>query len=440
MPIVYGTDFSELSLAGARGAAALAARLGRELWLVHVLDGSTGADATEAGEAKTAAARVEERLAAEAERLAQAYPGLRVQHALLGGSAQTALVKFAEERAASLLVVSSQGHGASPLYRLGGTSERVAVASERPVMVLRAPEAFEQWARSERPLRILLGVDPGPVCDAAIQWVRQLRQAGPCDVVAAHVYYVPDARRRYGLRGLVSWIDPDPELERLLVRDLAARIGELPGTGEVVFRAQLGVGRLADHLLDLAERERVDLVVVGSRRRTGLARLSSVSGGALHFGRMAVACIPTRAGAAAGEAVPTIRTVLVPTDLSLLAAHGLRYGYALARPSGGEVFLLHVADPSASGGPNDAEIAARMRRLVPSEATTEGIATRTEIVRDRDVPAAICAAAERLGVDAICIASHGRTGFARAVLGSVAESVIRQSRRPVMVVRAPAEE
>jgi nucleotide-binding universal stress UspA family protein len=45
--------------------------------------------------------------------------------------------------------------------------------------------------------------------------------------------------------------------------------------------------------------------------------------------------------------------------------------------------------------------------------------------------------AERLNVDAITLASHGRGGVARALLGSVADAVVRHAKRPVLVVRAP---
>jgi nucleotide-binding universal stress UspA family protein len=56
-------------------------------------------------------------------------------------------------------------------------------------------------------------------------------------------------------------------------------------------------------------------------------------------------------------------------------------------------------------------------------------------VRAKDTARAIHETAERLGADVICLASHGRSGIARAALGSVAEEVMRNSRRPVLVVR-----
>lgn len=52
-----------------------------------------------------------------------------------------------------------------------------------------------------------------------------------------------------------------------------------------------------------------------------------------------------------------------------------------------------------------------------------------------DVPEALVALADELGVDAIAIGTRDRGGLRRALLGSVAEAVIRRSQVPVFVVR-----
>lgn len=237
--------------------------------------------------------------------------------------------------------------------------------------------------------------------------------------------------RRYGLprRGPIA---PDPEVERLLVRDLAARAGDLGGSGEVSFRVRLGLGRVGDHILEIAEEERAHLVAVGTHHRHGLGRLASVASVALHFSHASVAAIPVADGPLAPAETPRIRSVLVATDLSPLANYAVPWGYALLGESGGQVFLLHVA---TSG--EDAELLAQLRALVPAAAAADGIVTRTELVRHEDAARAICEAAERLGADAVCLTSHGRSGWRRAVLGSVAEVVARESHRPVLIVRPP---
>jgi nucleotide-binding universal stress UspA family protein len=432
MTVVYGTDLSPQSQRGITSAAALAGRLGHELSVVHVIDHSLGLleDAGALQLEERARARIEESL----DRVRAAYPHSNARSVVITGSPAAALTRFADEHKATLLVVSSAGHARMPLYRLGGTSERIARDCRCPLLVLRAPEIFEQWADGKRTLRILLGIDDTARCSAAIAWVKELRRAGGCDVIAARLYYLPDAQREYGLPPSVSIIDRDPEIERLLQRDLARRLGEMPGTGSLELRATLGVGRLADHLLDLAEVEKADLVVVGARHAKGLARLASVSSGVLHFGRMAVACIPTAPEAAcASDELPAMRCILVATDLSPLANAAIPYAYSLVRGNDSEVFLLHVADPSGDSGDQEAEVAAQLRRAAAPWSAS--VATRTEIVRHTDVPTAILSTAMRIAADVICVASHGRSGTARVVLGSVAETVARRSHRPVLIVR-----
>jgi hypothetical protein len=82
-------------------------------------------------------------------------------------------------------------------------------------------------------------------------------------------------------------------------------------------------------------------MVVGTHQRGGVARLASVSRGALHFGRMAVACIPPAANSELSPGhLPDVRRILIPTDFSPMSNRAIPYGLSLAPAGTGEVFLL----------------------------------------------------------------------------------------------------
>lgn len=432
MTIVCGTDFSELAGAGARAAAAIARRLGTDLHLVHAVE----PDGEEASR-RTASAR--SRLAEAAAALREHQPGVEVRESTLDGPAYEAVSDFASEHDAELVVVASRGRSSSPIFRLGGTSERLPLVCDRPVLVHRGGVAFERWAAGDRPLRVLLALDDSTASEGAVRLVRRLREAGPCDVVVGRVYSVPEERERFGFEGFASWVEPDSDVERLLERDLRERLPELPGSGSLEYRAALGIGRRGDHLLHLAELEASDLVVLGSHQESGWGRLTSVAAVLLRFGDMAVATVPATAGAQGEDEapgrLPAVRRVIAATDLSPFGDRAVRHAYGLVtgRP-GAEVVLLHVAEEP----PDEEEerrLVAHLRERVPKAA--RGVATRTTVLAGDDAAAEICAAGERLGADVVCIASHGRGGIARAVLGSVAEAVVRSSRKPVLVVRPP---
>lgn len=150
MKLVYGHDFSEVSTALASGAAALASRLRLSLVLVHVRD-TTDESVDPEAEARLAG-RARQKLESVAAELTRKWPECKAVAILVRGRPAPELAAAAARERAQLLVVSSGRH-TGPLWRLGTTSERVAVEAECPVLVLRAAEPFDAWARGERRLR-----------------------------------------------------------------------------------------------------------------------------------------------------------------------------------------------------------------------------------------------------------------------------------------------
>lgn len=433
MRIISGTDFSERSLPAWEAAVAIGARAtAAELWLVHVLDAATAALDTATRDAVQAHAQ--RSLAAWTER-ARIPAHVRVHRLVLEGTPRQALADFAERKNADALIVGCAGHGQTPLYRLGGTSERLAESAEVPVLVIRDATPFQEWSQGKRPLRVLLGVDWTRSSDPPIRWVKLLRETGPCDVIGCYLYQsaVEDGTLRYGLPGWHSVVERYPEAERLLERDLEARVGELPGSGGARFRAKHALGRIGDHLLEVAREECADLIVLGTHHRRGLGRLGSVASVTLHHGVQSIAIVPPRENAALDQdAVPVIESVLVPTDLSALSNSAVPFGYSLLNGRAGTVHLLHVV-PEALRPPSERELTARLRALIPR--SSDNVSTHVEVVVHADPARAICSAAERLGVDTICLGTRGNGGLKKVLLGSVAQVVLEESRRPVFIVR-----
>jgi nucleotide-binding universal stress UspA family protein len=158
--------------------------------------------------------------------------------------------------------------------------------------------------------------------------------------------------------------------------------------------------------------------------------------------------------AAAPERIAKIERVLVTTDFSELARAAIPYAFALVA-RGGTVHLLHVVEPVVRPNPlyahytpgrtptpaeraaQLAELRERLAGLVPPDARERGIATELELAEGHDVAEQVRAVAERIGADVLCMASHGRSGLARTLLGSVAEEVLHRTRRPLFVVPSP---
>jgi nucleotide-binding universal stress UspA family protein len=138
-----------------------------------------------------------------------------------------------------------------------------------------------------------------------------------------------------------------------------------------------------------------------------------------------------------------IKTILVPLDGSLLAETALTPALELAECAGAHLFLLRAAQAHTLPGvdPTDAEVKA----VREAEEYLKGVRARLDARGVKDVegtvwygPAsvAIVEAAESHKVGLIVMTTHGRTGLGRLILGSVAESVLRGTRTPILLVRA----
>ena len=433
MTIVYAYDFSETATECALGAAALASCLRAKLLVAHVVDPKVRSLAPDL-EAKLEVA-TQARLDALAAQLRKAEPALDVGAVQLHGDPSHELKALATRERCQLLIVASGGHRGDR-RAVGSVSRRIGLGSTVPVLIMRESRPWQDWASRRRPLRAVLGMSRDASCTGAVEIATQLRSAAPCDVIVTEVYFAPELASHYGLTQAPFWLSPDLDLEQLVERDLAKRTSGLRGDGEVRFHPSVAAGGTANHLLDTAERDRADVVIVGQHSSLGPFRLGSVSDAVLALGRMSVLIVPASARALRAEGLPQLRRVLAATDLSSFGNHAVRYAMALAQASGGELTLVYVSDAQAPDWDDEVSLAAQLRSLVPPRWP---FPVSTEVLFGDHPSAAIAAAAERLDADVLCVASHGRRGLARAALGSVTEELMRKTQRPVLVVRPPEE-
>ena len=145
------------------------------------------------------------------------------------------------------------------------------------------------------------------------------------------------------------------------------------------------------------------------------------------------------------------KRILVPIDGSDTARHGLKEAIALATEQKATLCLLHVTNdfPFMSEMPMAfdfekyrEEMQQHGRNLLEDGkklAVSLGLEVETLLhdLKGGRVADAILQEVKSAGCDLIVIGTHGRRGFRRALLGSDAESVLRESLVPVLLVRAP---
>ena len=141
------------------------------------------------------------------------------------------------------------------------------------------------------------------------------------------------------------------------------------------------------------------------------------------------------------------KIILVPTDFSVASEAALDQALALAAKLGARVYVMHAYQLPVVGFPAgvlvpSAEIATRLVTWAEGELASCVARRRASgveilsILKQADPRDAVLAVAEEVAADLVIMGTHGRRGLARALIGSVAESVVRASPIPVMTVHA----
>ncbi|HEX2202329.1 MAG TPA: universal stress protein [Longimicrobium sp.] len=255
----------------------------------------------------------------------------------------------------------------------------------------------------------------------------------------AHAFELPDSvLAAYGMQ--VPYVDPG--LRDRCARDLEERLARLVARFEGArIRCHVVEGSAGRALVDLAARLHAGLVVVGATRRGRVWRnlLGTTAERVVRTSEVPVLVMHQ-------PFARPVRRLLLAADLSPECAGLLRRGVAAARALFGPALEMRgvVAvgfDPMVPPPPLDPAslreaAAAELRRFL---APVTGGARAGAAVRFGEPPREIVTEAEEWGADLVVMGTHGRSGFARFLLGSTAAATLRGAACNVLVVPgAPA--
>ena len=237
------------------------------------------------------------------------------------------------------------------------------------------------------------------------------------------------------------------EQDEAYIAQLGGRMG---GDGVAVESSVFKGQRVADGLSGFADELGADLIVMASHGHTGASRawLGSVADELVrHAHKPLLVTRPVEGTSAA--AASSIRHILVPLDGSELAEDALDPAIDVAQATGARITLAHVVATVTMLGPRSLTPARRKFRAehdsaeaylesVAAPLREEGLDVDTKVVEGRTPAQTLSELADAIGADMIAMATHGYGGVRRALLGSVADKLLRASSLPVLITRPAA--
>jgi nucleotide-binding universal stress UspA family protein len=287
--------------------------------------------------------------------------------------------------------------------------------------------------------KILVGVDFSEIAQAALKVAANLAKRMSGSLVLVHVGDVVTSGRESRLATVRHW-------EELLKDRLEGERQKLEA-----MREDLGIpsrlvrvdGSPAEELARLAKEEDADLVVVGTHGRTGAKKVVFGSVAQETVRRCSCDVLVVREGAPL-----THNHILVPVDFSEHTEPAIERALSVVE-EGGRIELVHFWIPPWGMAPGDgpstqpeiyAELMDEQQQQIEAEGESlvskydrEGIELRFEAARGEPVPG-LAERVESGSFDLIVMGSHGRRGFRRFFIGSVAENVVVHAGCTTLVV------
>jgi nucleotide-binding universal stress UspA family protein len=272
--------------------------------------------------------------------------------------------------------------------------------------------------------RILCPTDLSPYSGNAVRYARTLARAHDADLILLYCTDTLDGKEQL-LESVLDYIDPSDSRCRLVVAP---------------------ADHVDEQIMTQAQQQRVDLIVMRSRRRPHRAALlGSTAESVSRNAPCPVLVMHSDEQEFINDDLKIdLKRVLVAYDFSDYSELALKYGLSMAQEHQAELHLLHVlpsrsvSDPEIAWYPikgNSAyhTVACRLQRVVPDEVYLWcGVKTA---VSEGNPYREILNYAEKNEIDLICVGAHGAGFGMRALFGSNVDRVLRQSACPVLVAR-----
>ena len=239
-----------------------------------------------------------------------------------------------------------------------------------------------------------------------------------------------------------------------LLKNASSQLVNLKGRAErqgIAVTTRVATGIPSEEVITAARGEDSDLIVVGTRGKTGLAHILLGSTAERVIRGAPCPVMAVRTGPSDNEDEGSLsrpvrlERILVPVDFSDCSLDALEYAAMVAQQGKASLMLLHVLEPVSYG--LDFTLGQSKARHAEAETWTKRLEELASSHQHPNMPVefqlrggvptdSILDSAETLPCDLIVMGTHGLRGISHTISGSVAEAVLRKAHCPVIAVRS----
>jgi len=296
--------------------------------------------------------------------------------------------------------------------------------------------------------KILVPLDGSPVAQAILPYVMLVAKGFHSRVI---LFHVAESALDQEDPEQKTYADETMERIRPLAENYLAGVADEFRKQGIDVETRVVGGRATAKILEHAEQENVGLIALSTHGRSGLARWVMGSG----VDRILRACehpvlLVRPRDEGGGETAARLSKIIVPLDGSNTAEAALPLAEELARALGLELILIQVIGvettvrfgsmaPDSWSVPSDVlqqldVVASGYLTGLAKQLKNKGLTVQWEVFRGA-AGSRIVEFAKETSDSLVAMTTHGRSGFRRWVMGSVADEVVRHTGEPVLVIR-----
>jgi nucleotide-binding universal stress UspA family protein len=267
--------------------------------------------------------------------------------------------------------------------------------------------------------------------------------------------YLRDLAPKFGSRVHILGVCIGRKTRRVnrLIEDYINRTANKLHSDNIKAEPVIRYGVAADKILDFTAEKEIALIIMATHGRSGITRwwMGSVAEKVISEATAPVLLVRSKRPSTtrATDKLNFTHKILAPLDGSDIGEAALPYAETIATNSRASVSLLQVISPPGTveanllGGPDWRKFVKAMHdagenylKSVAERLSGRGVKVTYEVATG-DPADKIVEYAEDKGINLIAMSTHGRTGVARWVLGSVADKVLHGARIPILLARSP---
>ena len=291
---------------------------------------------------------------------------------------------------------------------------------------------------------VMLPLDGSALADAAFPLAVDVAKRCGAHLHLVRVHQTPTPTPEVLVSPQYDTLLHEWEQETMLKRLDQARSRGIDGSAVLID------GAIVEELQGYAKAANIDLIIMSTHGRSGIARvvMGSVAERLLRTSGVPVLLLPSSTDSNRSASLSNIKRVLLPLDGTPEGEQILPYAIAMASMCDAELLLLHVAfSPlplvlSAVGPvPISNEFASTEESTYLGHILSSipaNVRARAAVGSGMRPGDAILEQASRESVDLIAMATHGRSGWTRVAYGSIAEHVLRHTNLPMLMKRVVA--